>query len=444
MNVSNSREISLDEVVAFITGEGDERVCEDIPDSACREVPGNFALNALNGGASKLGDQLASPGLVLPWLLDALGAPTALIGWISPIRQTGALLPQLAISGQIRRYPTRKIFWVIGGFGFGLALILMASLGLLLPGPQAAWAVILLLIVGSLFRGVSSIAFKDVLGKTIPRGRRGRLLAVRATAGGLLALLAGVILKTAIGGQDDHRVYVALVALGGLMWIAASGSILFMKEIPGATEGGRNALQEARAGLEILRQVPGFRRFILARVLLVTVELSLPYYTLFGREITTSSVGDLGVFVVGASLSQVLSSPLWGRFADRASQVVMAASGVLAALAGALALVIGLGPPVLRSAYLFSFPLMIVGFAIAGVRLGRKTYLIDGAPAEDRPLYAAVSNTFLGIVALAGGGLGFLAHALGVSAMMVFFMITALAGAFVSFRLPRAVDLVEP
>lgn len=438
-----SPEITVGEVIAFITGEGDERACEDIPDSACREVPGNFLLNAINGTATKLGDQLASPGLVLPWLLDAFGASTALIGWISPIRQTGALLPQLAISGQIRQHPIRKRFWMAGSFGFGLALTLTAVAGLLLPGPQAAGVAILLLVAGSLSRGVSSIAFKDVLGKTIPRGRRGRLLAIRATVGGLLALLVGLVLKTVVGSRDDLLIYIALVTLGGVLWFAATALILFIEEVPGATEGGRNALQEARAGLQILRQVPGFRKFILARIFLVSVELSLPYYALFGREITGRSVGDLGVFVIAASLSQVLSSPLWGRFADRSSRVVMAASGVMAAAAGGLALVISLGPPALRSAFYFSLPLMIVGFAMAGVRLGRKTYLIDSAPAEERPLYAAISNTFLGVVTLAGGGLGFLAHALGVSSTMVFFVIAALVGAVVSFRLPEAVELSQ-
>jgi hypothetical protein len=66
-------------VIASITVEGDERACEDIPDSVCLEVPGNFFLNAINGNATKLGDQLARSGLVLPCLLHAFGASTTLI-----------------------------------------------------------------------------------------------------------------------------------------------------------------------------------------------------------------------------------------------------------------------------------------------------------------------------------------------------------------------------
>jgi hypothetical protein len=46
------------------------------------------------------------------WVMSALGASPALIGLLAPIRQAGALDPQLAISGQIRQFPIRKWFWV--------------------------------------------------------------------------------------------------------------------------------------------------------------------------------------------------------------------------------------------------------------------------------------------------------------------------------------------
>ena len=51
--------------------------------------------------------------------------------------------------------------------GIGLA-------ALFLNGQVAGWAIIALLVLFSLARGFSSVAAKDVLGKTIPRPRRGR------------------------------------------------------------------------------------------------------------------------------------------------------------------------------------------------------------------------------------------------------------------------------
>jgi hypothetical protein len=78
------------------------------------QAPQNFVLNVLNGSAPKLVEQLASPGLVLPWLFSAIGAPTALAGLLVPVKEAGSLLPQLAVAGSIRAYQKRKWFWVGG------------------------------------------------------------------------------------------------------------------------------------------------------------------------------------------------------------------------------------------------------------------------------------------------------------------------------------------
>jgi hypothetical protein len=89
-----------------------DRACAAIPNSECSALPKNYVMNVLNGAASKLAEQVASAKLVLPWLLSAIGAPSAYVGLLLPLRQAGTLLPQLAISGYIRSFPIRKWFWV--------------------------------------------------------------------------------------------------------------------------------------------------------------------------------------------------------------------------------------------------------------------------------------------------------------------------------------------
>ena len=90
-------------IYEFIT-QNDDNACEAIPDSACRQAPGNFMLNTLNGSFTKLAEQIASPSLVLPWLLSALGAPSSLSGFLVPVSRGGSLLPQRSISGRIRKF----------------------------------------------------------------------------------------------------------------------------------------------------------------------------------------------------------------------------------------------------------------------------------------------------------------------------------------------------
>ena len=70
-----------------------------------------------------------------------------------------------------------------------------------------------------------------------------------------------------------------------------------VEEEDGATEGGRNALEEARAGIGLLREKPGFRRFIIAGTLLLSVPLAIPFYTLYARELTGSHEPDFPLAV---------------------------------------------------------------------------------------------------------------------------------------------------
>ena len=92
----------------LVTGDENARVCRDISDEACREQPTNFFIHLVALLANKIGDLIASPKLVLPWLMGALGAPVWMTGLLVPIRESLALLPQLAVAGWMRAKPRRK------------------------------------------------------------------------------------------------------------------------------------------------------------------------------------------------------------------------------------------------------------------------------------------------------------------------------------------------
>jgi MFS family permease len=428
----------------FLTTDDEGRICQAISETACTDVPRNFLLNALNGSATKLAEQLASPGLVLPWLLSALGAPAFLAGLLVPVRQAGSMLPQLAIAGQLRSFKKRKWFWVGAGLVQAVALLLMALLVFTLNNPLVTGlAVVIFLGIFSLASGVGSVSYKDVLAKTVPKGRRGVLLATRATVGGILALGAGLLLRTYVADANSLTPYLILLLIAAALWFSAALLFAAIDEEDGATEGGRNALTEAKAGLRLLQEVPGFGRFIMARALLLSVPLSIPFYALDAKALTGSTASSLGIFVIAISFAQVLSSPFWGRFADHSSRTVMMLGGGLAVGVGLSALLFGVLPSAWHSAYLYGVIFLLLGIAQSGVRLGRKTYLVDAAPADERPLYVAVSNTIIGAITLAGGALGLISSVFGLRILLAVFVALALAGVLLSWQLPEAEQMVK-
>ena len=108
-------------------GDDEGRVCRDIPESACNAQPENVSAHLISLAATKAGDGLSDPKLILAWVLNALGAPAFLIGLLVPLREAGALVPQLFAAGAIRALPVRKWAWAISSLIQGVCVAAMGS-----------------------------------------------------------------------------------------------------------------------------------------------------------------------------------------------------------------------------------------------------------------------------------------------------------------------------
>jgi hypothetical protein len=187
---------ALGQLYDLVTGDEDARDCKDIPDAACHEQPRNFFAYLLANLSNKIADEISSAKLVLPWMLGALGAPVFLTGLLVPIREAGALLPQLAVAAAVRGLPRRKGVWLMGAMLSAIALAGMAPAATTLEGVAAGWAVVALLALSSLVRGLCSVSAKDVLGKTVSKSRRGVLMGWSASLGDVGVLAVGLALGT--------------------------------------------------------------------------------------------------------------------------------------------------------------------------------------------------------------------------------------------------------
>ena len=424
----------MESVYERLAKDDDGRVCQAVSDAACRETPGNFFRLLLANALSTLADALASAKSTLPWLLLQLGAPAGMTGLLVPIREAGSLLPQLLIGALVRRQPVRKWVWVAGGTVQGLCLAGMGWVAWQLQGVAAGAAVIALLCAFALARGACSVAYKDVLGKTIPKTRRGRLSGWIGAVAGALSLAAGLALGAA--AQDAALPALLALLLGAALLSALSAAVYArVVEFPGATEGGVNGLAQAWGKLALLRDDAPFRRFVSARALAMGSALAAPFYVVLAREALGDAPAWLGAFIALEGLAALLSAPVWGRWADRSSRRVFAvASGAAALLSIGVALWAWLVPPTAATVWFHLAAFLGLGIAHAGVRLGRKTYLVDLSEGNRRTDYVAVSNSVIGALLLAAGALGTLAAAWSVPATVLALGAAGLAGALLSLR----------
>ena len=427
---ASARAPTLTQLYDLATGDEDARVCRDIPRESCHDQPRNFFAYLGANLLSKVADELSSAKLLLPWLLGALGAPAAFVGLLVPIRESGVLLPQLAVAAYIRRMPLRKPVWIMGALLSAAALGAMALATLALDGLAAGWAIVALLIVFSLARGLCSVAAKDVLGKTVSKSRRGRLMGWSAGIAGAATLALGIALAALDGGEAERLLYAPLLVAGAVMFVAGALVFAGIREQPGATAGGGNALDEALASLSLLRTDPDFRRYLFTRIGLLALALAPPYYVLLLQQHADTALGGLGLLILASGLASALSAPIWGRLSDRSARLVIARAAALGGLTGiATWLVSRGGGDADWLIWLLAGLFLLLNIAHAGVRLGRKVYLVDLADSDNRAAMVAVSNTVIGVAMLLGGVIGLLAELYDTAAVIGLLGVGTLAAA---------------
>ena len=424
---------SVDRATELVFGEGADRVCKDIPDAACHEQPRNLSVHLASLSATKTGDGLLDPKLVLAWLLGALSAPAAAIGAIVPVREAMALLPQLFIAEPVRRLPRRKWVWAGASLAQGVVVLAIALTAFTLEGAVAGWSIVGLIFLFGVARSAASVSYKDVLGKTVSKSRRGTVTGTATSLSASVVLAFGVLLWAEVIPLTTTAIATVLLVAGGC-WIFAGLLFSFVREDEGATEGGRSGIGVALGNLSLLWHDGQLGRFVAARSLLTVTAVAPPYVLALAREGDDSGLGVLGPFVIASSIATIVGGRLWGRLSDRSSRLVLVGAAAASTLLFTAATV-GSAAGWLESAWLASGLLFLIVLAYQGVRLGRSTHLVDMASEEDRAVYTAVSNSVVGIVILAASGFGVLSSAIGLSWLFVVFAAMSAAAAAVAWTL---------
>lgn len=404
----------------------------------------NFASLVLDGVCFAIGAAFLEANTLLPSLVSLLTANSVVIGLASTIRNAGYLLPQLLVAGYAERLPFKKPLLRINGIINRLSVLLMALVIFFLAEKQPQVALVALLFAICLFAvsdGIGGVPWTDLVAKSIPSTRRGRLLATMQSVGGIGAFFAGLFIRQVLSDVAFPSNYTVLLLVGFVFMVLSFVGTMLVKERAGVVRQGSTMAEYWRRLPSVWRENHMFQQMIYTRMLLSCFYLALPFYVIFARERLGFAESTVGLFLSAQMAGSILASLLWGHLGDKhGNRIVIRLVTVVAAATPTLAVLASFmmrnGWTQLAFALCF-FVFATVGATLSGNWIGFTNYLLEVASDIDRPTYVGMMNTltapftFLPIV----GGLllRFVAH----EVLFAVTFVIVLGSVLLAVRLPE-------
>lgn len=206
----------------------------------------------------------------------------------------------------------------------------------------------------------------------------------------LLALFFALLAVNSLGG-----------GVAGLSFMDVVGKVIPLEPIPFERVSVSSQIQRAR---RLPRQNHAYSRFLGARLLMVVADMAVPFYVVFARESLSAPPGLVGVYLLMTTFSALLTNLWAGRVSDLyGNRRLLLAACLVGLVAPGLALLFSWwrGP-----ALLFAVVFALSGAYSTASWMAHTNFLLEIAPAGDRPIYVGTANTLVGTAILASSGGG--------------------------------------
>lgn len=340
---------------------------------------------------NKLSDVLLSAKTTLPALMSAAGAPAWMAQLLVPLRESGALLPQMAYAYMLRNQRRRDTAWQVSMLLQFISGVLLISLGLHLEGALAGLAIIMSLTFMSLARAMTSLTMKDIQGQHVLKGSRGRLIGGASTFSSLISVTVAIAALLGSSKMSSSQ----LIVIASIALLSKLFCMWLMRPLNTLVDTEQRAVKK---GLYFDKPLI---HFVIVRAFLAHTALIAPVFVMsYSGNLSYS----LAYLIIAQGLANFLSSYLWGWLSDISALLCMRAGASIAILASLTLLMSPLYYHNLTSETFFIVGLFfILGIGHQGVRTGRKIYGVDIATEQHRTEFIATSNTLVGLAILALG-----------------------------------------
>lgn len=356
-----------------------------------------------------------SPYIFLPYYLSRLTDSAMLIGLIPAVFVLGFALPQLSVARFLQRIQYRKRILVLSSLVQRLCILGLLFLTLIQNQLSSHLTIILFFILYSIYnlgRGSYSPTYVDFLGRAIYRDR-GRILGISNFMGGILNIAGSLVLARLLTTVSFLRAAMFVFAFAFTGSMISFIAILSLHDVRADRE--IESWAEKKGSVPPHRKAPtsaAFQSYLGWRIVMIGLELMLPFYSLYGLEKFNLDASYVAIFSVVLTISDAVTNPLWGRLGDKAGYLVVIRSASFLGCLGALSAALS------NNVYMFCLVFLLSGMMLSGQQLGNINIVYEFAPREKIPIYTAVHQTVLsllsGLAPLLGGAItGRMGYAIG-------------------------------
>ncbi|MBO9435784.1 permease [Ruegeria sp. R13_0] len=407
-------------------------MARDPSDLAKRNVPVLAGQSILSQVAWTLG----SPSVVLPFLAVSFELPMFIAGALVSVRMVGSMIADFFLARSIAARPEKKRGIAMTEIAIGTCLLV--AMGVAATGivPLIAIVFIAVFFLIGLIDEVQNLMLTDLLGDHVHSKSRMMMQYLQLGAGGLGAIGLALLLHELTKDNPPFSRHSVVIAVSATFFLLSALSILAMFEIRKANSSEANKTKHL--GLSLKANIKSifsmfehawFRRYLVMRMPLVVVSLSVPFFALIAAEAHHSSAKGLTAMIVSSASGYLVSAPLWQLLNMKSHRTVMVAGTLMVAITGIVLLAfhyLGIDHEV----HLHAIALFIATVAVTGISSARKLYFLDVAPKEQRIQASAAIKSIARLTAVAmSAALAAVAHMHEVSLAVAFIVLCSLVAA---------------
>lgn len=349
----------------------------------------NFIAGLWHGAFLALAMALTQPTTVISAFVADLTGSTIWVGGLSTVLVVAGTLPSIFVARWIEPKPRKQPYLVaailLRAISWGILAWLIFTIGNKHP-ILMAWALVGMLAIFYAGGGIANIPYTDIIGKVIPRGKRGAFFGGRSALAGPLSIGSAFAAKQILAKVAYPNNYALLFGLAAVGLAIASLGFWAMKE-PISTTVKNTVLPWHEYWQQLVHTSRKIKTLVAVQLLTGFSLMSMPFYVVFASENLHAPDEAVGWFLLVQVLGGTIASLFWARLVDRVGSRYMLFYCAL----------ISTSIPLLTIAFssfgwLGLLPVFfLVGTILNGRDVGFQSALLELAPEEQRSSYAGLN-----------------------------------------------------